>query len=130
MLCSMQNMSKPAGIELRVSRGTAKLCPRCGKAHSRVTGGRLASYCAPCHAAYARTHRKAYGQLVREAQLKISARNRVSHRLRSGKLLPQPCERCGKEPAKPRLLHFMPIGRGEPDPVIWLCGACPPPTAQ
>lgn len=97
-------------------------CSSCGVKHERYRDHaqtKFASYCHVCHAEYMRAHRPAHGELTDEQRLKSNARAYANVNQRRGKLVPQPCERCGAEKAEKHHEDY-----SKPLEVRWLCRDC------
>lgn len=90
------------------------LCCSCHKAPQRPTH----RYCAPCHAAYVQRWRVGR-PLTPEQRYKGSARSYANVYQRRGKLVPQPCEKCGSLKSEKHHHDY-----SKPLEVEWLCRPC------
>lgn len=91
-----------------------KKCSKCGCEHERNNQ----RYCAACHAAYMREHRPKHSELMPEQKHKSNVRSYANVYQRRGKLLPQPCEKCGSDAEKHHDDYSKPLE------VRWLCRPC------
>lgn len=105
-------------IDLRPSDAaplpSMRACARCGVHHDR----QRQSYCLQCQ----RENQKAYRArtvLGDKQRLKDSARSYAGVMKRRGKIIPQPCRKCGEPKAQ---MHHHDYGR--PTDVEWLCNPC------
>lgn len=78
----------------------------------------LKTICKDCSNEYNRTYLKSYRYSSEQVQ-KHKCRARANYYLRKGKLVPKPCEKCGK--AKVEMHHE---DYSKPLDVIWLCREC------
>ena len=88
-------------------------CPTCGDTHNRSH-----RYCLACHAAYMREWRKT-NKLTPDQRKKDNCRSYAGVYKRRGKLIQEPCKRCGNENTE---MHHPDYD--EPLIVEWLCREC------
>jgi len=99
----------------RLALGIAPpMCARCGGPRDRPSS----TYCRGCHAANMREWRKLHPPNA-EQRGKDSARSMAGIYKRRGRLVPQPCARCGAPDAE---MHHPDYGK--PLEVEWLCRSC------
>lgn len=89
-------------------------CARCQLEPARESH----RYCSNCFAAYMRNWRKTH-PLTRDQRIKDNARSYAGVYKRRGKLIPQPCERCGCTESQMHLPDY-----AQPLKVEWLCRPC------
>lgn len=78
----------------------------------------LKVYCRSCENQYKREYRKTY-VLPKPEEKKNKCRSLAYSGLKSGKLIPQPCEKCGETKVE---MHHEDYDK--PLEVIWLCRIC------
>lgn len=98
------------------------ICASCGVKHDRYRDHdhkHFASYCHSCHAEYMRKTRPKHSALTSEQRKKANARAYANVYQRRGKLVPQPCERCGVADTQKHHEDY-----SKPLKVRWLCRPC------
>jgi hypothetical protein len=90
---------------------SVKTCSLCGQ-HPAVAGQ---SYCQLCRNEYMREWRKTHPP-TDEQRRKDICRSYTAVLIKRGKLIPQPCQECGIEPAQAHHPDY-----GDPRRIIWLC---------
>lgn len=75
--------------------------------------------CLSCHAAYMRANRPRHSDLPEEQRRRANARSYANVYKRRGKLVPEPCKRCGGDDAE---MHHHDYS--QPLEVEWLCRPC------
>lgn len=96
-------------------------CCACGVEHERWKDSahtKPASYCLICHRLYMREHRVPHRLLQPAARRRANARSYANVYQRRGKIVRQPCERCGGPAEKHHDDYDKPLA------VRWLCRAC------
>jgi Zn finger protein HypA/HybF involved in hydrogenase expression len=89
-----------------------KECSKCDQPLDRE-GQR---YCKECHAEYMRENRPKHSELTILQKLKANCRSYANAYLKRGKLIKQPCEKCGSEDSE---IHHEDYTK--PLDVTWLC---------
>ena len=93
----------------------SKVCSNCGCPRDRL----IERYCKACHALYMRKWRPKYSELTPEQKLQSNCRAYANVAQRRGKLIKQPCEKCGSSSSQK---HHEDYSR--PLQVKWLCRPC------
>ena len=106
----------------------ATACPNCGSERSWCGNGRnphgvqlFRAHCIACHKAvkarFLRSHTGYTREYTEKYPLKTKAHRLVNRRVEQGKLLPGPCERCGRVDG----VHAHHEDYTAPLDVVWLC---------
>ena len=90
------------------------ICQKCGEVNDRVPQ----RWCCKCHALYVRKWRKNY-KLNLQQKKKDACRSYASVYLKRGKIIKQPCQKCGNEKSE---MHHNDYN--EPLKIIWVCRRC------
>ena len=96
-------------------------CP-CGATHNRKRSRnavREQSYCLDCHNKWMRENRPKYRDLPPQVRAKANARAYANAYQRRGKLLPQPCGKCGDPDTQKHHEDY-----SKPLDVKWFCKRC------
>lgn len=90
-------------------------CSMCGGPRDRTSHW----YCRKCFAEYCRNNRTKYSELNPEQLNKQRARSVANMAQRDGRLIRQPCEKCGDESSEKHHDDY-----SQPLAVKWLCRGC------
>jgi len=93
-------------------------CSKCGEFLDLSRLG-LQNHCKDCHNEYTRERKIPYRKLSIAEKKKHNSRSYARKCIRIGKLIPQPCEKCGA--AKVEMHHE---DYSKPLDVKWLCRTC------
>lgn len=103
---------------LNISQGELTLlCGRCGVNPRRSVGQK---WCKECHAEYMRENRPKHSELSDEQRFKANARAYANVYQRRGKLIPEPCCKCGTSASVEK--HHE--NYAAPLFVVWMCRKC------